>query len=69
MFAQEVDNLQGILYMAFYAQAQRLYTLQQNEGVEGRDGSTRVAQYDGTNARYKGSSTYSVSKDDAMIRG
>ena len=67
MLAEEVDHLQGVLYVALYAQAQGLYTLQEDKGVEGRDGGTSVTQQDGTDAGDVSCSTYSVGKDDAVV--
>ena len=69
MLGKEVDYLQGILYMALDTQTQGLDTLQQDEGIERRDGGTSVTQDDGTNAGDVGGSTNSVSKHDAVVRG
>ena len=55
--------------MTLHTQAQGLDTLQQNEGVEGRDGSTGITQDDGTDAGNISSCANSVGKDDAVIRG
>ena len=35
MLSKEINHLQRILYMALYTQAQRLYALQEDEGIEG----------------------------------
>ena len=69
MILQKINDFQRILYMAFHTKAQCLDTLQQNEGVEGRDGSAGVAQDDGTDAGDVGSSAYSIGENDAVIRG
>ena len=69
MLAEEVDHLQGVLHMTLHTQTQCLDTLQEDEGVEGRDGSTCIAQDDGTDAGDVSGSAYSVGKYDAMIRG
>ena len=42
MVGQELDDLLGVLHMALDAQAQGLGALQQQEGVEGRDGSAGI---------------------------
>ena len=68
MFAEEVNHLQRILNMALYTQAQCLNTLQQDESIKRRDGSTGIAQDNRTDAGNIGYSTYSIGKDDAMIR-
>ena len=47
MVGQELDDLLGVLHMALDAQAQGLGALQQQEGVERRDGSTGITQQDG----------------------
>ena len=62
MVGEEIDHLQGILHMTLYAQAQRLDTLQEDKGIEGRDGSTSITQDDGTDAGDISGSTYSVGK-------
>ena len=69
MLSKEVNHLQRILYMALHTQAQRLYALQEDEGIEGRDGSTSITQDDGTDASDVCGCTYCVGKHDAMIRG
>ena len=68
VLAEEVDHLQGVLHMTLHAQTQGLDTLQEDEGVERRDGSTSVTQNDGTDTSHIRSSAYSVGKYDAMIR-
>ena len=35
MVGEEIDHLQGILYVTLYAQTQGLYALQEDEGIEG----------------------------------
>ena len=55
--------------MTLYAQTQGLDSLQQDEGVEGRNGSTCITQDDGTDACDVCGSTYCIGKNDAMIRG
>lgn len=47
MVGQELDDLLGVLHMALNAQAQGLGTLQQQEGVERRDGRAGITQQDG----------------------
>ena len=69
MAGQEADHLQRILHMALHAQAQCLNALQQDEGVEGRNGGTGVAQQDGTDAGDEGCCSHGVGKHDAVIRG
>ena len=66
---QEIDDLQRILYMTLYAQAQRLDTLQQDKGIEGRQCGTSITQQDGTDASHVSGGTDSISKHDAMIGG
>ena len=41
---EEVDDLQGVFYVALHAQGQRLQSLQEEEGVEGRDRCALVPQ-------------------------
>ena len=67
MLIQEINHLQGILHMTFHTQTQGLYTLQQDEGIERRDGSTRITQDDGTDSGDVGCCAYSIGKNDAMI--
>ena len=69
MILEKFHYLQRILYVALYAQRERLQSLQEDEGIEGRDGSTRVAQYHRTNAGYEGGRTCYVSKYCTMVAG
>ena len=55
--------------MTLHAQREGLQTLQQDEGVEGRDGGARVAQNDGADAGDKGGWTRYVGKDGAVLGG
>ena len=64
---QEVDHLQCVLYVALHTQAERLQTLQQDEGIERRDGCTGVTQYDGTDAGDEGCSTSHVGKHSTVV--
>ena len=54
--------------MTFYTQTQCLDTLQEDEGVEGRNGGAGITQDDCTDAGDVGGSAYSISKDNAVIR-
>ena len=65
MVLQEIDYLQCVFYMALYTQTQRLYTLQEDEGIEGRDGCTSIAQDDGTDTSNVSGCTNGISKHDA----
>ena len=56
-------------FVAFHTQAQRFQSLEQYPCVEGTDGSTCVAQNDGTYAGNKGSRTSYIGKDGTMITG
>ena len=69
MVSQELHHLQGILHMTFHAQAQRLYTLQQDKCIKGRDGGTGITQNHGTNTGNEGSRPCHVGKHGTMIRG
>ena len=69
MLGEEINHLQGVLHMTLHTQTQGLYTLQQYEGIERRDGGTGITQDDGTDAGDISRSTYGVGKHDAMIRG
>ena len=69
MICQELDHLQGILHMTLHAQAQRFHTLQQNKGIEGRNGSTGITQNHGTNTGNEGCRPCHVGKHGTMIRG
>ena len=68
MVGQEIHYLECIFDVTFDAQAKCLDSLQKNERIEGRNGSTRVTQQDGTNSGDVGSCTYGLCKDNAMIR-
>ena len=69
MILEKFHHLQRILYVALYTERERLQSLQENEGIEGGDGSTRVAQYHRTNASYEGGRTCYVSKYGTMVAG
>ena len=68
MTGQEVYHTQGILHVSFHSQAQCLQSLQQNPRIEGRNGSTRIAQDDSTDARHKSRLTSHVSEYCPVVR-
>ena len=68
MVSQKLDHAQGVAHVALHAQRERLESLQQDPGVEGRDGSARVAQDDGTYARDEGRRSGHVGEDGAGVR-
>ena len=55
--------------MTLHTKAQCLDTLQEDEGIEGRDSCTSITQDDGTNTGDVGCCSYCVGKDDTVIRG
>ena len=55
--------------MSLYAEAQRFYALQQNPGIEGRDGRSRVTQDDGTDACDECCCACHIGKDGTVIGG
>ena len=66
---QVIDHLQRVLGVALDAQGQRLDALQQNPGIEWRDGSPRVAKDDGTDAGRERRRTGHVGKHDTVVAG
>ena len=69
MILQEVHHRQSVLYVALDAQAQSLHTLQQDERIEGRNGSTRIAKHHRTDASHKGCRPSHIGKDRTVVRG
>ena len=55
--------------MAVQTKRQGLHTLQQQEGVEGRDGGAGIPQQDGPNVSNKSGGTDSVHKADTVVAG
>ncbi len=55
MVLQEVHDFSGILHMAVQPQRERLCTLQQQEGIEGRNRSPGIPQQDRPDVGGKGS--------------
>ena len=62
---QEFDHLLGVLHMALDAQAQGLGALQQQEGVERRNGCAGITQQDGADVGDKGSGAGCVGEGNA----
>ena len=66
---QKLDYLLGVLHMALDAQAQGLGTLQQQEGVERRNGGTGITQQDRTDVGDKSCGACCIGKGNAVIAG
>ena len=69
MVGQELDDLLGVLHMALNAQAQGLGTLQQQEGVERRDGRTGITQQDGADVGDESGGAGCISEGHAVVAG
>ena len=65
MVGQELHDLLGVLHMALDAQAQGLGALQQQEGVERRNGCAGITQQDGADVGDKGSGAGCVGEGNA----
>ena len=65
---QEADNPQRVLHVPLHTQREGLEPLQQDKGVERRQGRSRVAQQDGTDTGDKGCPPGNIGKDRAVIR-
>ena len=65
---QVLHNLQCVLYVALYTEAQCLQALEQNPSVEWADGSTCITKDDRTDTSYEGCWTCYVGEDSTMIR-
>ena len=64
-----LHHLQRVLRVSLDAEGQRLDALQENPGIEGRDGSPCVAQNDGTDAGHEGCCSGHVGKHGSVVRG
>src|SRR3712207_7950806 len=64
MVGQIVHYLQRVGHMTLHTEAQCLKPLQQNPSVEGADGGSGVAQYDGPDACYEGSRACHVGRSE-----
>ena len=62
---QKLDHLLGVLHMALDAQAQGLGALQQQEGVERRNGGTGITQQDRTDVGDKSCGACCIGKGNA----
>ena len=65
---QVLHYLQCILYVAFYTEAQCLQALEQNPGIEWRDGGTGITKDDRTDTGYEGSCSGYICEDCTVIR-
>ena len=66
---KELHHLFGVLYMTLDTQAQRLGALQQQEGVEGGDGSAGITQQDSADVGDKSGRACGVRKGDTVVAG
>ena len=66
---QEIDYPQGILDMALNPQREGFESLQQQEGIEGADGGTGVAQNDGPYAGDEGGRAGHVGETGSVVAG
>ena len=69
MVGQELHDLLGVLHMALDAQAQGLGALQQQEGVERRNGGTGITQQDRTDVGDKSCGACCIGKGNAVVAG
>ena len=69
MVGQELHDLLGVLHMALDAQAQGLGALQQQEGVERRDGSAGITQQDGADVGDEGGGAGGIGEGNAVVAG
>ena len=67
--SKELHHLFGVLHMTLDAQAQRLGALQQQEGVEGGDGSAGITQQDGADVGDESGRACGIRKGDAVVAG
>ena len=67
MLAEVIHDLQGIFHMAFHTQGQGLQALQEQEGVEGREGGAGIPQQDCPDVRRKSRGTDDIIEADAVI--
>ena len=67
--AEILHHLEGILHMSLHTEGERLQSLQQDPGIERRQGSTGITEDDRPNAGNEGSSSGHIGKDGAMITG
>ena len=64
---QELDNLQRVLDMALHAERQGLGALQEQEGVERRDGTAFIAEQDCADVGHKGRRARDIREGRAVV--
>ena len=69
MVLQELHDLLGVLDVAVQPQGQGLDALEQQEGVEGRDGRAGVTQQNGPDVGHEGGGTGGVHEAHAVVAG
>ena len=69
MVRQELHHLLGVLGVAVQAQREGLHALQQQEGIEGRNGGAGVPQEDGPDIGDEGGGASGVHEADAVVAG
>ena len=69
MIRQILHHFFGIFRVPLQSQGQGFHTLQQQEGVEGRDGRAGVSQENGPDVGDKSGRTHRIHKGDSMIAG
>ena len=67
MIIQILYHLQCVLHMTLYTKRQSLKSLQENPGMNRRNGSSGITQKDCTDLGHKCSRSYCFGKADAMI--